>query len=242
LVEEEMKIKRKLNFHPQGIIVDVDGTLTDPDGFLNLDAAKYIRILEKYGIMVMLASGNALPVTKALSDYIGCSGPVIAEDGGVIFSNEKIIVNGSNYMARQALLKLRENFGERVIESYSNPFRYTDVAIKRTIPIEDVRKVVSQYPDLKVVDSKFAYHIHNKSIDKGLGFKIACELISKDPKLIIAIGDSELDIPMFKLAGYSVATNNAPEEVKEVTDCVTSKAFGEGFIEFVKYMLKTIKK
>lgn len=51
----------------------------------------------------------------------------------------------------------------------------------------------------------------------------------------IAVGDGENDLPMFKLAGYSVAMKNAPDIVKKQVDCITDYSYKEdGLYYFLK--------
>lgn len=244
MVKRNMKKKFSISFTPKAIVVDVDGTLTDDDGLLNLKAVEYIRKIEDLGLTIMLASGNALPITKALSDYIGCSGPIIAEDGGVVYYRDKLVVNGDRNEALAALIELKKVFGkDNIIETFSNKYRVADVSIHRKIPINILKNFIDiKYPTLSIVDSKFAYHIHKKTINKGLGLKIACSMINVNVKDVIAIGDSELDIPMLKLSGYSIATANASSLVKSVVDYVTRHSYGDGFVEAAELIINFISK
>ncbi len=229
-----------INFEPQAICIDVDGTITDEKYLLNLKAIKYLRILEVNGIPVMFASGNALPVLKALARYIGCSGAVIAEDGGVVEYKEKMYLLGSREEPLKFLSVLKSKVGN-IEESFFNRYRHVDVAIKRTIDIDIILSILKDFPNLKVVDSKFAFHIHDKDVDKGRGLKFACKLMNIDVSKVIAIGDSEIDIPMFTVAGYSVALANAPNSVKSLADYVTRKSYGDGFVEFIKVLLDSLR-
>ena len=219
------------------IIIDIDGTITDAKGFIDTNAIEMIRILEKTGIMVCFASGNALPVSKALATYIGVSGPVIAETGCVVDVLNEIRVYGDPKSPREVLEKLKKLYGRRIKESWSNPYRHVDIAIRPTIPKEYIEDIVKSYKDLMVLDSKFAYHIHPRNIDKGFALEIACDIINLPLEYIAAIGDSELDLPMLEKAGYAVSVRNAPRELKDISDYVTSKSYAEGFIEFARLLV-----
>jgi|Deesub1362B_J571_1020462.scaffolds.fasta_scaffold00005_262 hypothetical protein len=231
-----------IDFRPKALVTDIDGTLTDEKLLINIDAIKYIRLLEASGIRVMLASGNALPILYGLARYIGAKGPIIAEDGGVIYYENNMHVLGDRSVPLRVLEELRERFGDSVKESFSNRYRVFDVAIQRTIPLESIIHILRKYPDITIVDSKFAYHIHMKDVDKGVGFLHACSLLNISPREAVAIGDSELDIPLFEKAGFSIATANAGEEVRRYASWVTSAEYGDGFVEGVKLVLESIKK
>lgn len=225
----------------QVLVVDIDGTITDEKGFLDVRAVDKIRELERTGVMVSLASGNALPVTKALSTYIGATGPVIAESGCVVEILGNIRVYGDPEHPREALSKLKRLYGSRIRESWSNPYRHVDIAIKPTLPKDYVEKIVDEYEDLMVIDSKFAYHIHPKDIDKGFALLVVSELLNLPTEYIAAIGDSELDIPLLEKAGYGVAVDNSPKELKEIADYVTKGRYADGFIEFAELLIKEKK-
>jgi Cof subfamily protein (haloacid dehalogenase superfamily) len=48
-----------------------------------------------------------------------------------------------------------------------------------------------------------------QGVDKGLGVRHLCELLKIDPQRVLAIGDSDNDIPMLEAAGFGVAMGNS---------------------------------
>jgi Cof subfamily protein (haloacid dehalogenase superfamily) len=53
-------------------------------------------------------------------------------------------------------------------------------------------------------------------VDKGQGVLALCRLLQVNPLRVLAIGDSDNDIPMLKVVGYGVAMGNATPGVKAV--------------------------
>lgn len=53
-------------------------------------------------------------------------------------------------------------------------------------------------------------------VDKGQGVLALCQLLQTDPQRVLAIGDSDNDIPMLQVVGYGVAMGNATPGVKAV--------------------------
>lgn len=219
------------------LATDVDGTLTNMKHKISVKAIEAIRKLEKKGFPVILASGNALCVLKTLKNYIGCSGALIAEGGGVVEYKDTVKILGKGEEARKALTKLKEKFGDKVEESWTNPYRWVDVALKRTIDKNLILKVIQNFPHLKLLDSGFAYHILDKNVDKGKGLKVAVKLMGFKIKETAVVGDSETDIEMFKVAGLKIALANAPKQLKILANHTTKKSNGEGFTEAVKLIL-----
>ena len=50
---------------------------------------------------------------------------------------------------------------------------------------------------LDIVDSKYAFHINELGVNKARGLNLALEFLRIEPKEVVAIGDSETDIPVF---------------------------------------------
>ncbi len=55
-------------------------------------------------------------------------------------------------------------------------------------------------------------------LDKGQGLLRLCKILGIDPARVIAIGDSDNDIPVLEAAGYAVAMGNCTEGVAAVAD------------------------
>ena len=94
-----------------------------------------------------------------------------------------------------------------------------------------------EFSNLKLLDSGFAYHLVDKNIDKGKGLKVAAQLMGFKLEEVAVVGDSETDLEMFKVAGLRFALANAPKNLKNLADYVTSKEDGEGFAEVAKRIL-----
>ena len=51
-------------------------------------------------------------------------------------------------------------------------------------------------------------------VDKGRALRVVCEHLGVPPDEALAVGDAAPDVPMFEVAGTSVAMGNAPDDVK----------------------------
>lgn len=78
------------------------------------------------------------------------------------------------------------------------------------------------------------YDVSNVGINKGTGIKKFCEILNIDLKDVIAIGDDKNDLPMFEMAGLSVAMGNATGEVKEHADQITLSNEEDGVAVFLE--------
>ena len=66
---------------PKAIAVDIDGTITDYNKKLHLEAINALRRIEEAGIPIILATGNVRAITYGLSRFIGATGPMVCENG-----------------------------------------------------------------------------------------------------------------------------------------------------------------
>ena len=221
----------------RAVATDVDGTITDDGSFVSLEAIGAIRELEGKGIKVMLCSGNALCVLKTLARYMGCTGPTIAENGAVLEYRGKVKIIGEKGRAKEVVQELRKTYGEEVKETWSNAYRFVDAAILRTIPFEGVKAITSKFSGMKVIDSGFAFHILDESVDKGIGTLAALDWIKVDPTEIAGVGDSITDLELLKVCGFKCAVSNGHSAIREIADFVSERKYGEGFAEVAKKVL-----
>lgn len=75
-------------WYPRVVAVDIDGTLTDENKQLSTVAINALRRLEENGIPVVLSTGNVRPVAYGLWRFLGLSGPICCENGGVIWHSK----------------------------------------------------------------------------------------------------------------------------------------------------------
>ena len=59
-----------------------------------------------------------------------------------------------------------------------------------------------------------------RGVDKGTGLETLCQLLDIDPARVLAIGDSDNDIPVLERAGTAIAMGDATEGVLAVADWV----------------------
>ncbi len=222
----------------KAVATDVDGTLTDEFRTLSHEAIKAIRRLEDKGVPVILASGNALPVMRALQIYLRCTGAIICENGAVVEYKGELRVLGDRKRGEEALKALKEAFGDKVVESWSNAYRYVDFAIKCEVDRRLIEVIIAMIPRVKLLNSGFAYHLVDEKVNKGEGLRVAAQMMKLNLNEVVAIGDGENDIDLLKAAGFGIALAGSPQALKEVANYITSKPNGEGFAEAVEVMLR----
>ena len=74
--------------------------------------------------------------------------------------------------------------------------------------------------------------------DKGVALTLACGEVGIDAADVVAFGDSETDVEMFRVAGMSVAMGQADEAVKEAATRVTSSYAEDGVALVIEDLLR----
>ncbi len=64
------------------------------------------------------------------------------------------------------------------------------------------------------------YEINPQDVNKGKGVKVIVDYLKLDPKKLVAFGDGENDIEMFKMMKYSVAMKKSASELKKYASAV----------------------
>lgn len=73
--------------------------------------------------------------------------------------------------------------------------------------------------------------------NKGTGINRVCELLEIPYENTVAVGDSENDINMLKVAGLSAAMGSAPEAVKNMCDVVCDTVENDGAAKLIEALI-----
>ena len=214
--------------------VDIDGTITlNGKGSIHLEALARLRSLKVEGHNVILATGRSSVEGYLLSIFGGLTHMAVGENGGCITYGDKIQhkMLGNKGECIHALATIQSRLDIEIKEKPVFP-RMTEVVLERTFDINAVQKIIDeQNINVIITDSGYAYHINSKGVNKGSGFLEAIKILDVDLNDVIAIGDSETDIPLFKIVENSIAVSNSTENLKKIAKIVTTKKSGEGVLE-----------
>jgi phosphoglycolate phosphatase (TIGR01487 family) len=216
----------------RAVVCDLDGTLTDNKRRLCLKAIEALRTCESGGIIVMLASGNIVTTTLQVSRLLGLSGPVIAENGGVVHYKGDNELFGDKKDCLEALEHVKAHLPAK--ELFTNQCRLTEVCIEEDVGVSKVKALLKGFP-VDVNSTGFGIHIMPRGMDKIVGVKRACAMIGVPLGKVLAIGDSENDIKMVENCGTGVAVANATKELKAAAKYVCKKTHGDGVVEALKH-------
>jgi phosphoglycolate phosphatase (TIGR01487 family) len=216
------------------LAVDIDGTLSDQDRVLCPAA---LQALRKVLVPVVLSTGNTHCFTRTVSVLLGTPRIFIAENGGVLsHSEDEMEVLADMEICEDAFKKLAAEFP---LQRYnSTRYRLTDIALQHDFDIEAAARRTQELGlPVEIIDTTYAVHIKDKQVDKGTGLRRIAQRMQIDLSEFAAIGDSNSDLPMFKLAGFRACVGNSSIELKENSDYVARAEYGNGFAEIIDYMI-----
>jgi hypothetical protein len=218
----------------KAVVCDVDGTITDPRKVIQTLGIETLRRAQDKGLVVMLASGNVLPIAYGLSTFIGLEGPVVAENGGIVSYRDEIYRLFSNEMPLKAFAYLEKEI-PGVRRLFTDQWRQTEVALHRSTDLTKVRELLQDWP-VEIEATGFAIHIMERGHSKMAGVVKACQLLDLDPSEVVAFGDADNDAIMLKGCGYGVAVGNASDLAKRAADHVAKKHHSEGVLEGLQHL------
>jgi phosphoglycolate phosphatase (TIGR01487 family) len=218
--------------------IDIDGTLTeDGGGMIHIPALSKLRYLETIGYNVIYVTGRSSVEAYILAVFGGTTKIAIGENGGAITVTPQehiLLANKEECMKGYEILK--KNLDGVKIKPVFH--RLTEVVLFRTFDIKEGQRVLRENNlDLHLSDSTYAFHINQRGIDKGIGLKEALKLLKREPLNAVAIGDSETDIPLFDICGYSIALDHAQEIVKSRAKHVIKGREGIGLVEAIDFVV-----
>ena len=221
----------------KAVAIDIDGTLTDELQRFDLEAVQKVKEIEARGVPVILATGNILCMTESAARFIGTSGCLIAENGGIIknIESDETFYLGDSAKAEKAFKFLSKKL--KVQKVRRSELRKTEIAIYRTVDAEEIKKLLRDF-DVEVVDTKFAIHIKDPNVSKGKALLKVAEIMGIKPNKIAAIGDSENDREMLECAGYAISVGE--EKLRSVSNFVTKETLGKGGREALEHVLKLL--
>jgi hypothetical protein len=218
------------------VVTDVDGTLTSRARLLDPVAIEQVYALEAAGIPVLLATGNALPIALALQRSLGLSGPIIAENGGLLYdpilAPARVIRLADPRPARAAYRRLRAA-GLPVRRLLTDRWRECEVVLEPTVAPSAVRRALRGLP-VRVEFSGYAIHLMAPNAGKLPALKSALAGRGWTPEQAVVLGDGDNDVGMLRAAGLGVSFPNGSRRARSAAAIVTRASYAAGFVEGIR--------
>jgi phosphoglycolate phosphatase len=218
------------------VVTDVDGTLTDAHRRLDPRAMDAVRRLESRGTPVVLATGNVLPISLALHRFLGLSGPIVAENGGMIYRKDggrDVVERLADPRVALAAYRAIVRAGVPARRLFTDRWRETEVAIEPTVRFAAVRRALGRRP-VSVESTGYAIHLIERGVGKLPALRRALLPLGLAPRDCVVLGDGDNDVGMLRAAGFGVSFPSASPRARAAARYVTHADFSEGFVEGLK--------
>lgn len=217
------------------LVTDIDGTITNAQGFLHTQAVAEMQSLERAGVCVGLVSGRPYPAVRVLGEYLGLTGPLIAENGGIGFFDGTEWVLGSKQPVEEVVSVLARLMP--IQPTWDTRYRGTDYALDRTIDAERIREVlIDSGFDVELHVSSIMIHIAKKGVTKRAGLERCLEVANITHEAVVVAGDADSDLSLFEGFSVSIAPANCTKPIAGLASYRASASFGEGFCEAISHL------
>lgn len=138
--------------------------------------------------------------------------------------------------------KIDQKANFKVIDEYNMDFLKNEKIAKILFErrnmdyLQQIKKEIEPYIQDKVCASFSSYRyleLNALGVDKGYGLRWLAHYLGIDLQDVIAIGDNYNDVEMIKEAGLGVCVEGATEEIKAISDYVTSVDYDQGAVKEV---------
>jgi len=219
------------------VVTDVDGTLTDADRRLDPQAVKVVRDLERRGIPVALATGNVLPIALGLYRSLGLTGPIVAENGGMVYHRDDrgrdVVERLTDRRVALAAFRTLRAAGLPVRRLFTDRWRESEVALEPTVSVSAVKRVLGRN-GVEVESTGYALHLMETGGGKLPGLVRALSYLGRIPADCVVLGDGDNDVAMLRAAGFGVSFASASRRARHAARYVTRAEFAAGFVEGLK--------
>lgn len=102
-------------------------------------------------------------------------------------------------------------------------------------------ELAARFPETLDITSSWAtnFEVCAGGVNKGYGVERLAQIYGIAPKDVLALGDHDNDVSMFRFAGHSVAMGNASAAARAAAQFVTATNANDGFAEAVeRFVLK----
>lgn len=239
------------------LLLDVDGTLVESKG----DALPSARVVEAVkaaaGVVdVAIVTGRPYAFTKDIIGVLGLKGYGVFNGGAEIIdtaTGEQVFRQTMSIETTRKAVSIALLYGYPVINTIGNSEVETKSPQEITQPsdkllIEDVptSEAFNIVAALESVEGTISHPVSAWSDDDVMNITVSHEHASKrygaerimtmlgySKEETMAIGDGHNDIPLIEAVGLGVAMGDAPDEVKQLADAVTTSLAADGVADAI---------
>jgi len=218
--------------HYKALATDYDGTIAH-HGLVDNATVNALCSFKESGGKLMLVTGRELSDLFNVFPEPQLFDRIVAENGALLY-------DPATKNHRELTAPLCAEFPERVRELGVKSLSVGHVIVAtQEVYLGLVEQAIRDCElDARIILNKGSLMVLPAGIDKAHGLLAACDELALARDSVVAVGDAENDIVLFKICGYSAAVANALPEVKAHADLVLGAGHGTGVRELIRLMLQ----
>lgn len=248
IFKENESLKDNIATRTCHFFFDIDSTLTRySTGTINRKVKSLLKSMGENNYLYLVSGRSHTQIMEDMKKLEYVEDYAITENGGIIlygYAPKTEHRFGSKEEPLRVLDFLKKNNRGVKIDK-AQGIRLTEIILLQTSALtkQDIEDAIHKTgANAQVLSSKNSFHISKKGVDKGSALEELVSYLEIGNDLTIAVGDSELDVPMFNASDHSFAPSNASEEILNMNEkrpTIMSKKYFEGVIEmYEKYFIK----
>jgi glycosyltransferase involved in cell wall biosynthesis/hydroxymethylpyrimidine pyrophosphatase-like HAD family hydrolase len=209
------------------LVLDIDGVFDDYAFIFPSTTplgVKALKLLQENGFSIIFNSGRTL---EEIKEYCRCFGAIggVAEYGAAIWDNlegrSKVILPEQEINDFQKLKDIFIKYNN-VFVSHLHNYSLRAYIYKKLDHVKLNKELLGEIMECNKIDylcqaqNVGRTELISMNINKGIGLKTLIEFMNMRPKIIVSIGDSDTDIPMFEYSDMSFAPQNHSRAIKEL--------------------------
>jgi hydroxymethylpyrimidine pyrophosphatase-like HAD family hydrolase len=194
-----------------------------------------------------LCTGRPAPYVEVMLQAIDGHLPAIFENGCGLYlpSEYRFLPHPALAESGRAFMAVRERLRSALVETgrvffqpgkeYSlSLFPLEGVTVDDLLPLATAA-LGSETEAVNLVYSISCLNVIPRGLDKGAGLHFLCRRSGYRVDEVLAVGDSDVDLPLLDAAGYAAAPANANPAVKDVVDYVSPWKTTNGVRDILRY-------
>ncbi len=162
---------------------------------------------------------------------------------------EKLGFTSLKYFEKNKSLPKEDRVDIEIVEDMAAKLKSISGMVLKFVAVADnkallkiARYEIEQLQNVDVMSSNYDnFEVMQKGVNKGAALKKVSEYLKVPPSEMIAIGDNENDISMFKYAGLSIAMENGEDIAKEAAQYVTASNDDDGVAQAIERFILNAK-
>lgn len=211
----------------------IDSTLTGPHS--KIIQNKVRNVLDKMlrdGHRAYLVSGSHSEQVNVDIRHYGAERLGISENGGMMASPDGNTRLGDRSEPDEVMHYMKMNH-RHIVEDIPQGMRVTERIFRKSVPEREFKKYVRESgAAVDVLASKASYHVAKRGVNKGSAIeRLKTDLVFNEYDVAVGVGDSDLDVPMFRESNWSFAVHNATRLAKKSASVVLEGDYGDAIAE-----------